>query len=66
MKRFGDLSNSIAKELKVRDAILDGEIVSLIAPAGLAFYDLMKRQCDRGFYVFDIVWLNERDCGSCR
>jgi len=29
MKRFSDLSNSIAKELKVTDAIMDDKIVAL-------------------------------------
>ena len=37
MKRFSDLSSCVAKELKVTDAILDGEIVALMAPAGPLF-----------------------------
>ena len=36
MKRFNDLSDSIAKELRAKDAILDGEIVTLDA-AGVLF-----------------------------
>ena len=45
MKRFGDLSGLITKELKVSDAVLDGEIVALDRIGKPAFYDLMKRDC---------------------
>lgn len=43
MKRFADLSACIVKELKVKDAILDGEIVALDGSGRPAFYSLMKR-----------------------
>jgi bifunctional non-homologous end joining protein LigD len=59
MKRFNDLSGSIAKELKVTDAILDGEIVALDGDGLPAFYDLMKRRCQAVYYAFDI-YLAER------
>lgn len=45
MKRFSDLSSCVAKELKVTDAILDGEIVALDGAGRPTFYDLMKPQC---------------------
>jgi bifunctional non-homologous end joining protein LigD len=61
MKRFNDLSASIAKELKVTDAILDGEIVALDGTGRPAFYDLMKRRSQAVYYAFDILWLNGRD-----
>ena len=62
MKRFGDLSNLIAKDLrKSSDAILDGEIVALDGTGRPAFYDLMKRNCKAVYYAFDILWLNGRD-----
>jgi len=61
MKRFNDLSSSIAKELEVTDAILDGEIVALDGDGMPAFYDLMKRRCQAVYYAFDIIWLNGRD-----
>jgi len=61
MKRFNDLSACIAKELKVTDAVLDGELCALDGSGGPAFYDLMKRQCQAVYYVFDILWLNGRD-----
>ena len=61
MKRFSDLAACIAKELKIKDAILDGEIVALDGTGRPAFYDLMKRQCQAVYYAFDIIWLNGRD-----
>jgi bifunctional non-homologous end joining protein LigD len=61
MKRFNDLSACIAKELKVTDAVLDGDLCALDGSGGPAFYDLMKRQCQAVYYVFDILWLNGRD-----
>jgi len=60
MKRFSDLS-SIGKELKVKEAVLDGEIVALDGDGMPAFYDLMKRRCQAVYYAFDIIWLNGRD-----
>ena len=61
MKRFTDLSACIAKELKVKDAILDGEIVALDGSGRPAFYSLMKRECSAVYYAFDILLLNGRD-----
>src|ERR1051325_10416687 len=61
MKRFADLSACIAKELKVTDAVLDGEIVALDGSGRPAFYSLMKRECQAVYYAFDILSLNGRD-----
>jgi bifunctional non-homologous end joining protein LigD len=44
MKRFGDLAAALAKELKIKDAILDGEICAVGSDGKPAFYDLMKRR----------------------
>ena len=66
MKRFTDLATCIAKELKVTDGVLDGEIVAVDGNGRPAFYDLMKRQCRPVYYGFDILWLNGRDLRSCR
>jgi len=38
-----DLAACIAKELKVKDAILDGEMAALDSAGRPAFYELMKR-----------------------
>jgi bifunctional non-homologous end joining protein LigD len=61
MKRFKDLSELLAKDLKATSIILDGEIVALDGTGKPAFYDLMKRQCEAVYYAFDILWLNGRD-----
>ena len=53
MKRFADLASCIAKELRVNDAVLDGEIVALDGAGRPAFYDLIKRQCQPGL----VGWL---------
>src|SRR4030095_5326756 len=61
MRRFEDLRASIGKELKVRNAVLDGEIVA-VDEAGLpAFYDLMKRKREVVYFAFDLLWLNGKD-----
>ena len=61
MKRFADLASCIAKELKVSDAVLGGEIVALDGSGRPAFYSLLKRECQAFYYAFDILWLNGRD-----
>jgi len=61
MKRFTDLAGLVAKQLKAKDAVLDGEIVALDGTGKPAFYDLMKRNCRAVYYAFDILWLNGRD-----
>jgi ATP-dependent DNA ligase len=61
MKRFSDLAACIAKEVNVKDAVLDGEIVALDRTGKPAFYDLMKRQSQPVYYAFDVLWLNGRD-----
>jgi len=61
MKRFADLAALIAKELKVKEAVLDGELVAPGNDCRPAFYDLMKRQRVAVYYAFDLLWLNGRD-----
>jgi hypothetical protein len=53
MKRFTDLSACIATELKVTDAVLDTEVCALDGDGRPAFYDLMKRQFQAVYYVFE-------------
>jgi bifunctional non-homologous end joining protein LigD len=61
MKRFGDLCASMRKELKVTDAVLDGEIVAVDESGMPAFYDLMKRKRQVVYFAFDVLWLNGED-----
>lgn len=60
MRRFDELANGIAKELQVRDAILDGEIV-VMGEGGPKFYALMMNREPASYAAFDLLWLNGRD-----
>jgi bifunctional non-homologous end joining protein LigD len=61
MKRFEDLRASLGKELKVKNAVLDGEIVAIDESGMPAFYDLMKRKRQTVYFAFDLLWLNGKD-----
>lgn len=60
-KGFPSLGNAISEELKARDAILDGEIVSLDHNGIAQFKNLMYRRQEPRFYAFDLLWLNGKD-----
>jgi bifunctional non-homologous end joining protein LigD len=60
MRRFDELANAIAKELRVQDAILDGEIV-VLGEHGPKFYALMMNREPASYVAFDLLWLNGRD-----
>src|SRR5687767_11644882 len=59
-KSFGRLADSFAG-LRVRNAILDGEIVCLDHHGRSMFKELLYRRGEPAFYAFDFVWLNGRD-----
>ncbi len=60
MRRFDALANAMARELPVRDVILDGEIV--IMTNGVPdFYSLMMNRKPASYAAFDVLWLNGRD-----
>jgi bifunctional non-homologous end joining protein LigD len=61
MKRFEQLSSAIGKALKVKSAVLDGEIVALDESGLPAFYRLMQRKCQPVYYAFDLLWLDGND-----
>jgi bifunctional non-homologous end joining protein LigD len=61
MKRFEQLSSVIGKVVKVKSAVLDGEIVALNESGVPAFYHLMRRKCHAVYYAFDILWLDGKD-----
>jgi bifunctional non-homologous end joining protein LigD len=61
MKRFEDVSAALGKELKVSNAVLDGEVVAVDESGMPAFYDLMKRKRQAVYFTFDILWLNGKD-----
>ena len=60
-KRFDDLCAGLASAVKVKDAIIDGEIVCL-DEAGVPRFDwLLHRRHPPSFVAFDLMWLNGRD-----
>ena len=60
-RSFPTLCHSIASALKVKDAILDGEIVSIDQHGVAQFKQLMYRRYEPRFYAFDILWVNGED-----
>ncbi len=60
MARFGALADALARELRVRDAILDGEIV-VMGERGPDFNALMFHRGQPQLVAFDLLWLNGRD-----
>ena len=60
-KSFGALCGALAA-LPVKDAIFDGEIVSLDGAGRSQFLDLMhRRPAHAAFYAFDLLWLEGED-----
>jgi bifunctional non-homologous end joining protein LigD len=60
MPRFGWLADALARELRVRDCILDGEIV-VMGESGPDFNALMFHRGQPQLVAFDLLWLNGRD-----
>jgi len=60
MKRFDALAKAIARELRVSDVILDGEIV-VMSEGRPDFYPLMMNRKPASYVAFDVLWLKERD-----
>ena len=60
-KGFRPLCEEIARNLKVRNAILDGEICCLGSDGRSLFNELLFRRGVPHFYAFDLLWLNGRD-----
>jgi bifunctional non-homologous end joining protein LigD len=63
MPRFQELANALAASLRVRDAIIDGEIV-VMGDGRPDFYALMFRRGIAGYAGFDLLWLDGRDLRS--
>jgi bifunctional non-homologous end joining protein LigD len=57
-KSFASLCESIAADLHVQNAILDGEIVCLDARGHSQFNTLLYRRGEPCFYAFDLIWLD--------
>lgn len=59
-KSFGELRGTLAR-MKVRNAVLDGELVCLDAEGRSIFNELLHRKGSPVFYAFDLLYLNDRD-----
>ena len=59
-QRFDSLKAALAN-LKVTDAILDGELVCLDEDGKSRFNQLLRRRAEPAFYAFDLLWLNGKD-----
>jgi bifunctional non-homologous end joining protein LigD len=59
-KSFQELRDNLAK-LKVKNAVIDGEIVCLDAEGRSIFNELLFRRGCPIFYAFDLLYLNGRD-----
>ena len=60
-KSFTILCDSLASDMNVRSAVLDGEIVCLDKQGCAQFNRLLYRRGDPRFYAFDLLFLNGRD-----
>jgi bifunctional non-homologous end joining protein LigD len=59
-KSFQSLRDNLAK-LKVKNAVIDGELVCLDAEGRSIFNELLFRRGCPVFYAFDLLYLNGRD-----
>jgi bifunctional non-homologous end joining protein LigD len=62
--RFVSLWDRVAEVLRGREAILDGEIVSLDRHGKPVLQDLIRGQGYLAFAAFDLLWLEGRDLRS--
>jgi bifunctional non-homologous end joining protein LigD len=61
LKRFAGLAEEVRHQLRVRDIILDGEVLALDEEGRLEFHLLMRRRGQLHFAAFDLLWLNGQD-----
>jgi bifunctional non-homologous end joining protein LigD len=64
-KSFQERKDNLAK-LKLRDAIIDGELVCLDSERRSVFNELLFRRGCPVFYAFDLLYLNGRDLRQLR
>jgi ATP-dependent DNA ligase len=60
-KSFPGLRESLARDLKGRRCVLDGEIVCLDSQGKSQFRDLLFRRGEPRFYAFDLLWCEGED-----
>jgi bifunctional non-homologous end joining protein LigD len=59
-KSFGELRSHLAA-MKVKNAVIDGELVCLDSEGRSIFNELLLRKGCPIFYAFDLLYLNDRD-----
>jgi bifunctional non-homologous end joining protein LigD len=60
-KRFASLCEALPRELDIRNAILDGEVLALDKTGQPQFTDLLTGPTALAYGAFDLLWLNGRD-----
>jgi len=60
-KRFASLSEALPRELNVKNAILDGEVLALDKTGQPQFTDLLNGPTALAYAAFDLLWLNGRE-----
>jgi bifunctional non-homologous end joining protein LigD len=61
LKRFEELGYRVRKELAVKEAILDGEVVALDSEGRQNFRDLRAGRGNLHYAVFDALWIEGKD-----
>jgi bifunctional non-homologous end joining protein LigD len=61
LKQFQELSHWVRKELRVKEAILDGEVVALDQEGRQDFRGLLARRSNLHYAAFDALWVNGKD-----
>jgi bifunctional non-homologous end joining protein LigD len=61
LARFDELCHAVRKELPVREAILDGEVVALDEHGRQSFSALMAGHGNFHYAAFDALWVNGKD-----
>jgi ATP-dependent DNA ligase len=60
-KRFASLCEALPRELDVKNAILNGEVLALAKTGQPQFTDLFTGPTALAYAAFDLLWLNGRD-----
>jgi bifunctional non-homologous end joining protein LigD len=61
LKQFAELCYWVREELRVRNVILDGEVVALDPEGRQDFRSLLARKGNLHYGAFDVLWLNGKD-----
>jgi bifunctional non-homologous end joining protein LigD len=61
LKQFAELCYWVREELRVRNVILDGEVVALDPEGRQDFRGLLARRGNLHYAAFDVLWLNGKD-----